>query len=121
MPIDNNALFRSGSATITATETGATWDFGGPDLATRTYMQAFSGTCGSTSTILTDIEESDDNSTWRKFLSFSSAGSNLTRPNPMYVSGKSNARYRRYVSTVVGTPGIAITIALVPGGRDSNW
>lgn len=114
--IDSNLVFLDGSADITASKQDATGvDFGGPDLEPLTYMVVVGGTDGTSPTLDIKIQESDNNSDWRDFLSFEQ----ITKAGVFYVTGKCDARYRRYYTTTGGDDPTFedVIIAPVPAGR----
>jgi len=118
--IDTDCLLRDGTTDLTADEATPTGvDFGGHDLEPVTYMVHVPEAGGTTPTLAVKIQESDDNSNWRDFLAFPS----ITAAGQYFVTGKSNARYRRAPCDVGGTsPDFgAVIIAPVPGGRYTNW
>lgn len=115
---DNNAILHDAQTTpITATGNGTGVDMGA-DLVPVCYAAHFTTVTGTTPTLDIKIQESDDNSSWRDFLAFPQ----MTAAGVQYVTGKSNARYRRAVRTAGGTtPSFTGLIAVVPAGRDKNW
>lgn len=115
---DENAILHDARSTpITATGNGTGVDMG-VDQVAMTYAAHFTAVTGTTPTLDIKIQESDDNSTWRDFLAFPQ----MTAAGVQYVTGKSNARYRRVARTAGGTtPSFTGLIAVVPAGRDKNW
>lgn len=119
--IDSDLVLRAASAGNLAadelTPTGV--DFGGPDLDAQTYMVHVPSASGTNPTLDVKIQESNDNSTWNDFLVFPQ----ITTAGQYFVTGKSNARYRRYTADVGGTnPNFgAVVIAPVPAGRYTKW
>jgi len=103
------------SSTKNSTVTNATGvDFGGRDLQPLTYRLTVTASTGGTELLDVKIQESDDNSTWRDFLNFAQ----VTGTGISYVTGKSDARYRRYYATIAGTtPSFTMAIDVVPAGR----
>lgn len=116
---DSDVILKDATGTpITATGNGSGVDFGGPDLEPVCYAAQFTAVSGTTPTLDVVIQESDDNSTWRDFLAFKQ----MTAAGVEYVTGKSNARYRRAKYTAGGTtPSYTGLIGPVPAGRDNNW
>jgi hypothetical protein len=121
MAFDANLLMRAASAgNLSASElTPAGIDMGGPDLVPVTYQVHVPSAGGTTPTLDIKIQESDDNNIWRDYLVIPQ----INAAGEYYVTGKSNARYRRYTATLGGTtPNFgAVVIAPVPAGRYTNW
>jgi len=119
--IDSDLLLRPSTAgNLTADElTPASVDFGGPDLEAQTYMVHVPSASGTSPTLDVKIQESDNDSTWRDFLAFEQ----ISAAGQYFATGKSNARYRRYVADVGGSsPNFgAVVIAPVPAGRYKKW
>lgn len=116
--LDTNLLLLNGASALSASADGAGVDMG-PDLKAQTYMVHVPAVSGTTPTLAVKIQESDDNSAWRDFLAFPS----INAVGQYFVSGRSNARYRRYSATLGGTtPNFGNTIiAPVPAGRHTNY
>jgi hypothetical protein len=117
---DSDCKLLLAAADVTASLTDAEGvDFRGPDKEARTYMLNAPAVTGTNPTLDAKIQESDDNSTWRDFLAFPQ----ITAAGQIFVSGKSNARYRRIYLTLGGTnPNFGkVLVAPVPGGRYNNW
>lgn len=119
--IDSNLLlFGPSTALNDANEGNGTSVDMGPDLKAQTYMVHVPAVSGTNPTLDVKIQESDNGSNWRDFLAFPQ----ITAAGQYFVSGRSNARYRRCVTTVGGTDtpsfGNAI-IAPVPAGRHANY
>lgn len=103
--LDANLILKASGAMPVASSpfTGTTIDFGAGDTQSLTYILNVTA-IGATTTPTLDvkIQESDDDSTWRDFLAFEQA--TLAKgPQQYFVSGQSNARYRRYTAVVAGT------------------
>ena len=103
------------SATKTSSVTNATGvDFDGRDTQPLTYLLIVTAASGTSPTLDVKIQESDDNSTWRDFAAFKQ----MTTTGQEPVTGKSDARYRRYYATIAGTnPSFTMQIDVVPAGR----
>jgi hypothetical protein len=116
---DKNALLRDGTVALSTTpETGAT-QLVGADLAPQTYAVLVpAAPTGTTPTLDCTIQESDNGSTWRDFLKFEQ----INAKGIYYVTGMSNAPYRRCYCVLGGTtPNFGNTIiGPVPAGRDQN-
>jgi len=107
-------------AEFNANEQSATGVDLGVDLKPMTYMLKSSGVSGTSPTVDVIIQESDDNSTWRNLGTFPQ----MTAGGELFITLKSNARYRRHYSTIGGsnTPKVLnMIVARVPGGRSKNW
>lgn len=120
MAIDVNIQLRAAAAgNLTETANGSAVDFGGPDLVKQTYQVDVPSASGTTPTLDIKIQESDDGTTFRDYLAFPQ----ITAAGQYHVTGKSNARYRRFAATLGGTnPNFgAVQISPVPGGRYTNW
>lgn len=120
--IDSDLLLRSDathiSGSCSATNlTGV--DFGGADKAPMTYVVSIPTVTGGSPTLDVKIQESDNDSTYRDFMAFPQ----ITAAGQYFVTGQSNARYRRAVITVGGTTPVfqSTLIAPVPAGRYTNY
>jgi hypothetical protein len=116
---DSDILLRDGSTDLTATEDAATGkDFGGPDLVPQTY-QVHVPEFVAGSTLDVKIQISDDNATWQDYLIMPQ----IAAVGEYFITGKTNARYRRHHSTVAGAGADfgAVIIGPVPAGRDDNF
>lgn len=97
---DTNLALKTAGAQTSSAQSATGVDFGGPDVTPLTYVLNCTAITGATGTMVVKIQESDNNSTWRDFLTFPT----LTTTAGVYrVTGKSDARYRRYYSTLSGT------------------
>jgi len=114
MPQDTN-LIMAAAAAVEADANGTTKDFGGPDVQARTYLLNCTLVSGTNPSLDVEIEESDDDSTWRNFLTFK----RITAAGQQYVTGRSNARYRRAVFDIGGTntPSFTCSVEVVAAGR----
>lgn len=116
---DSDLMLRDGSTDLTATEAAAAGaDFGGPDLVPQTYqVHVPEFVAGSTLDI--KIQESDDNATWRDYLVIPQ----IVAVGEYFITGKSDARYRRHHSTVAGAGADfgAVKIGPVPAGRYTKF
>lgn len=118
MAYDKNAYIHDASSTPITTSTNGTGVDCGKDRVPLCYAAHFTTVSGTTPTVDIKIQESDDNSTWRDFLAFKQ----MTAAGVEYVTGKSNARYRRAAWTVGGTtPSFTGIIAVTPAGRDDEY
>lgn len=119
--LDKNLALLPGSAELNGTShgNGSSVDMG-VDVAPKTYLVNVPSVSGTNPTLDVKIQESDNGSTWRDFLVFPQ----ITAVGEYFVTGQSNARYRRCVTAVGGTDtpkfGNAI-IAPVPAGRHTNF
>lgn len=115
---DKNLCLKT-SAAETQSVTNATGvDFGGPDQRPITYVLVCTAATGTGPTLDVKIQESDNNSTWREFLAFKQ----VTAAGVERVTGKSDARYRRYYSTVAGTtPSFTYSIYPELGGEYTKF
>lgn len=123
MTFDRNMQLRAAAAgNLTATEGAAAGKDMGVDLVAQTYGLHVPAINAGADTLIVKIQESDDNATWRDFLTFETV-TGTGAPGQYFVTGKSNARYRRYVATVTGvTPNFgAVIIGPVSGGRHKKW
>lgn len=100
MPQDSLLLLRDGTVNLTATANGAGVDFGAGDVNPFTYEHDVPQATGTAPTYDAEIEESDDNSTWRNFLS---VAPQIIAAGVYFVTGKSDARWRRHAALVGGT------------------
>lgn len=78
--------------TFSANGTSPSFDFGGPDLQPITYKLVAS----AASTVT--VQDSQDGSTWTDTFKMATSGAGMA-----FVTGVSNARYRRFVVTGSGT------------------
>ncbi len=114
-------LLLADTVDITATGDGSSKDFGGGDQHPLTYAVHVKGAVSGTNpTLDLTIDESDNGSTWRTFLSFEQ----ITASGVYYATGKSDARYRRYGATIGGTDTptfLDVTIAPELGGQYEDY
>lgn len=111
--MDANLILKASGA-VTSNTNHSSVDFGGSDLQPLTYLAVVTAVSGTSPTLDLTIEESDDNSNWHTFLSFRQ----ISAVGLYAVTGKSDAQYRRGVSTVGGTsPSFTFALYPVPGGR----
>ncbi|KKS71779.1 MAG: hypothetical protein UV42_C0019G0003 [Candidatus Magasanikbacteria bacterium GW2011_GWE2_42_7] len=116
---DANLLLRSDATDLAASETSLTGVDMGPDMVSQTYQVHVPEAGGTTPTLAVKIQESDDNSTWRDFLVFPS----ITVVGEYFMTGQSDARYRRAHLTLGGTtPDFgAVAVGPVPAGRHNKF
>jgi hypothetical protein len=119
MAFDVNLMLRKASdGAITSNTNGTSKDFGAGDRLPVTYELNCSAVSGTSPTLDVKIQESDDGSTWRDFIVFKQ----ITGKGVSYVTGKSDARYRRAVFTVGGTsPNFTVSLGPVAGGLGGKY
>jgi hypothetical protein len=112
--LDTNLMLRltTDTAMLLAASpiSGATKDYGSGDVLPFTYILNVIAQAGTTPTLDVKIQESDDGTTWRDFLAFKQV---TTALGQTFVTGQSDARYRRYYATLVGT-GASYTASIGP-------
>ncbi|HBF40443.1 MAG TPA: hypothetical protein DDW19_01280 [Anaerolineaceae bacterium] len=113
-------VLRSNAADLAASELATAGVNVGVDIEPRTVMvHVPTAPTGTSPTLDVKIQESDDNATWRDYAAFPQ----INAAGQYFLSTKSNAPYRRAISTLGGTtPNFGkVLIAFVPAGRYTNW
>ncbi len=116
--LDTNLMLKTSGAQTSSTN-GGTVDFGqGMAAQPLTFVAVVTAVSGSTPTLDLKVQESDNGSTWRDFLALPQ----ITAVGVYRVTGKSNARYMRYASTIAGTtPSFTYQFAPELGGQYESF
>lgn len=116
---DKNLMFRDGSTALSATGS-ATLDMKAGDRLPITYEVVVPiAPTGTTPTLDIKIEESDDGSTWRPFLTMPQ----ITAEGVYHITGKAPGRHKKATWTLGGTtPNFGnVIVAPVPGGLHNSY
>jgi len=100
--MDVNLMLRAvGAGALADSEaTPASKDFGGPDQHALTYVCICpAAATGTTPAVTIEIQESDDDSSFRTALTFEPIAA-ADVPGKFFVTGKLDGRYRRHVATL---------------------
>jgi len=117
--LDANLVLKTSGAQTSSVTSATGVDFGGADVNPITYVLNCTTLTGATGTLAVKIQESDNNSTWRDFVSFPTL---TTAAGIHRVTGKSDARYRRYYSTLAGTsPNFTYSVYPELGGEYTKF
>lgn len=111
---DANLVLKASGAETTSKTNATGVDFGSGDGRVMGYVLVATAVTGTGPTLDAKIQESDNNSTWRDLCAFKQ----VTAAGVERVSAQSNARYRRYYSTIAGTtPSFTYSIYPELGGQ----
>lgn len=119
MAVDSDVVLYSGTVTASITDPSLNkLDKGGPDITPVTWELLVTAVSGTTPSLLVELYESDNGTTFRKHVAFES----VSAVGKYYVTAKSDARYVGLVANVSGTsPSFTIQVAPVPAGEYTKW
>lgn len=118
---DSNLMFRPASAGDLAASASLPANPGldmGPDLVAQTYQVHVPAFVAAT-TLDCKVQESDDGAAWRDYLVMPQ----IVAVGEYFITGKSDARYRRMVFTVAGAGANfgVVQAGPVPAGRYTRF